>query len=340
MPGITASPHAQNVVPILIKSIKIPQILLDSRSESLASVSAFLKSNKSFMDSNISILFNSLRDDGVFAPIQVYREKGKTTSYVLTEGLLRLKIYEELKKSTNIPAIIVPYDADILHRAFIGNMAREDYSLPELAAWIIQLTGNGETENSLFTRFHIPRTRIVHALFSVTPEYIKLLSKYPETAITTLHRIHTATDADSIYMVNPITRKVLLDTLQSLEGHSVPKSIIDTLLYDANQVIINTVLLEDGKTTYERADKSSVSTTSNDDKAPLELPVFYREATVTMDTFISSVAKIEEAIKKYNIAQDDIKVTIQITKQATAKLVHKEEQSVSNYDIEKWLNEK
>ena len=218
-------------------------------------------------------------------------------------------------------------------------MAREDYSLPELAAWIKHLISSGETENSIFIKFHIPRTRITHALFSITTEYEELLRKYPETAITTLKRIQTAIASDSSYMKNPITRNTLLTTLKGLEGRSVSKSIIDAQSEDSKKVVDSTVSSEDGKTTYT-GEPSSASTKNNDSKDPPEPPIFYREATVTMDTFINSVVKIEKAIKEHKMAQDDVKVTIHITKQATAMLVNKDEQYVCNHDIEKWLDEK
>ncbi|WCE94932.1 ParB N-terminal domain-containing protein [Acidithiobacillus ferriphilus] len=325
------------VIHLTINSISIPPILQQARAQTLSTIEN--SNNIEDLDSNLSILYKAIKDYGLYEPIKVYSKKGKGTSYELAEGLLRFAIFKKLKISTKIPAVVIEQE-DALHRAFIGNMAREDYSLPELAAWINHLISNGETENSIFTKFHIPRTRITHALFSITPEYEDLLRKYPETAITTLKRIQTAMASDSPYMQNPITRNTLLTTLKSLEGQSVPKSIIDSQLEDAKKVVDSTVLSGDGKTTYTRADSSSVYTKNNDSKDPPAPPVFYREATVTMDTFINSVAKIDEAIKKHNIAPDDIKVTIQITKQATAKLVNKEEQYVNNYDIVKWLDEK
>ncbi len=325
------------VIELTINSISIPPILQQARAQPLSAIEN--SNNIEDLDSNLYILYKAIKDYGLYEPIKVYSKKGKGTSYELAEGLLRFAIYKKLKISTKIPAVVIEQE-DALHRAFIGNMAREDYSLPELAAWIKHLISSGETENSIFTKFHIPRTRITHALFSITPEYEDLLRKYPETAITTLKRIHTAMASDSPYMQNAITRNTLLTTLKNLEGHSVPKSIIDSLLEDAKKVIDSTVLSEDGTTTYTRAEPSSASTKNMDDKDPPVPPVFYREATVTMNTFINSVAKIENAIKKLNIPQDDIKVTIQMTKQATAKLVNKEEQYVCNHDIEKWLNEK
>ena len=325
------------VIELTINSISIPPILQQARAQPLSAIEN--SNNIEDLDSNLYILYKAIKDYGLYEPIKVYSKKGKGTSYELAEGLLRFAIYKKLKISTKIPAVVIQQE-DALHRAFIGNMAREDYSLPELAAWIKHLISSGETENSIFTKFHIPRTRITHALFSITPEYEDLLRKYPETAITTLKRIHTAMASDSPYMQNAITRNTLLTTLKNLEGHSVPKSIIDSLLEDAKKVIDSTVLSEDGTTTYTRAEPSSASTKNMDDKDPPVPPVFYREATVTMNTFINSVAKIENAIKKLNIPQDDIKVTIQMTKQATAKLVNKEEQYVCNHDIEKWLNEK
>ena len=325
------------VIELTINSISIPPILQQARAQPLSAIEN--SNNIEDLDSNLYILYKAIKDYGLYEPIKVYSKKGKGTSYELAEGLLRFAIYKKLKISTKIPAVVIEQE-DALHRAFIGNMAREDYSLPELAAWIKHLISSGETENSIFTKFHIPRTRITHALFSITPEYEDLLRKYPETAITTLKRIHTAMASDSPYMQNPITRNTLLTTLKNLEGHSVPKSIIDSQLEDAKKVLDTTVLSEDGKTTYTRAEPSSASTKNMDDKDPPVPPVFYREATVTMNTFINSVAKIENAIKKLNIPQDDIKVTIQMTKQATAKLVNKEEQYVCNHDIEKWLNEK
>ena len=325
------------VIELTINSISIPPILQQARAQPLSAIEN--ANNIEDLDSNLYILYKAIKDYGLYEPIKVYSKKGKGTSYELAEGLLRFAIYKKLKISTKIPAVVIEQE-DALHRAFIGNMAREDYSLPELAAWIKHLISSGETENSIFTKFHIPRTRITHALFSITPEYEDLLRKYPETAITTLKRIHTAMASDSPYMQNPITRNTLLTTLKNLEGHSVPKSIIDSQLEDAKKVLDTTVLSEDGKTTYTRAEPSSASTKNMDDKDPPVPPVFYREATVTMNTFINSVAKIENAIKKLNIPQDDIKVTIQMTKQATAKLVNKEEQYVCNHDIEKWLNEK
>jgi hypothetical protein len=325
------------VIELTINSISIPPILQQARAQPLSAIEN--SNNIEDLDSNLYILYKAIKDYGLYEPIKVYSKKGKGTSYELAEGLLRFAIYKKLKISTKIPAVVIEQE-DALHRAFIGNMAREDYSLPELAAWIKHLISSGETENSIFTKFHIPRTRITHALFSITPEYEDLLRKYPETAITTLKRIHTAMASDSPYMQNPITRNTLLTTLKNLEGHSVPKSIIDSQLEDAKKVLDSTVLSEDGKTTYTRAEPSSASTKNMDDKDPPVPPVFYREATVTMNTFINSVAKIENAIKKLNIPQDDIKVTIQMTKQATAKLVNKEEQYVCNHDIEKWLNEK
>ena len=328
------------VIQLTINSISIPPILQQARAQALSTIEdAKNISDLKDIDSNLSILYKAIKDYGLYEPIKVYNKKGKGTSYELAEGLLRFAIFKKLKISTKIPPVVIEQE-DALHRAFIGNMAREDYSLPELAAWINHLISNGETENSIFTKFHIPRTRITHALFSITPEYEDLLRKYPETAITTLKRIQTAMASDSPYMQNPITRNTLLTTLKSLEGQSVPKSIIDSQLEDAKKVVDSTVLSGDGKTTYTRADSSSVYTKNNDSKDPPAPPVFYREATVTMDTFINSVAKIDEAIKKHNIAPDDIKVTIQITKQATAKLVNKEEQYVNNYDIVKWLDEK
>ena len=325
------------VIELTINSISIPPILQQARAQPLSAIEN--SNNIEDLDSNLYILYKAIKDYGLYEPIKVYSKKGKGTSYELAEGLLRFAIYKKLKISTKIPAVVIQQE-DALHRAFIGNMAREDYSLPELAAWIKHLISSGETENSIFTKFHIPRTRITHALFSITPEYEDLLRKYPETAITTLKRIHTAMASDSPYMQNAITRNTLLTTLKNLEGHSVPKSIIDSQLEDAKKVLDTTVLSEDGKTTYTRAEPSSASTKNMDDKDPPVPPVFYREATVTMNTFINSVAKIENAIKKLNIPQDDIKVTIQMTKQATAKLVNKEEQYVCNHDIEKWLNEK
>jgi ParB-like nuclease domain. len=325
------------VIELTINSISIPPILQQARAQPLSAIEN--SNNIEDLDSNLYILYKAIKDYGLYEPIKVYSKKGKGTSYELAEGLLRFAIYKKLKISTKIPAVVIEQE-DALHRAFIGNMAREDYSLPELAAWIKHLISSGETENSIFTKFHIPRTRITHALFSITPEYEDLLRKYPETAITTLKRIHTAMASDSPYMQNAITRNTLLTTLKNLEGHSVPKSIIDSLLEDAKKVIDSTVLSEDGTTTYTRTEPSSASTKNMDDKDPPVPPVFYREATVTMNTFINSVAKIENAIKKLNIPQDDIKVTIQMTKQATAKLVNKEEQYVCNHDIEKWLNEK
>lgn len=325
------------VIELTINSISIPPILQQARAQPLSAIEN--SNNIEDLDSNLYILYKAIKDYGLYEPIKVYSKKGKGTSYELAEGLLRFAIYKKLKISTKIPAVMIEQE-DALHRAFIGNMAREDYSLPELAAWIKHLISSGETENSIFTKFHIPRTRITHALFSITPEYEDLLRKYPETAITTLKRIHTAMASDSPYMQNAITRNTLLTTLKNLEGHSVPKSIIDSLLEDAKKVIDSTVLSGDGKTTYTGAEPSSASTKNMDDKDPPVPPVFYREATVTMNTFINSVAKIENAIKKLNIPQDDIKVTIQMTKQATAKLVNKEEQYVCNHDIEKWLNEK
>ena len=325
------------VIELTINSISIPPILQQARAQPLSAIEN--SNNIEDLDSNLYILYKAIKDYGLYEPIKVYSKKGKGTSYELAEGLLRFAIYKKLKISTKIPAVVIEQE-DALHRAFIGNMAREDYSLPELAAWIKHLISSGETENSIFTKFHIPRTRITHALFSITPEYEDLLRKYPETAITTLKRIHTAMASDSPYMQNAITRNTLLTTLKNLEGHSVPKSIIDSLLEDAKKVIDSTVLSGDGKTTYTGAEPSSASTKNMDDKDPPVPPVFYREATVTMNTFINSVAKIENAIKKLNIPQDDIKVTIQMTKQATAKLVNKEEQYVCNHDIEKWLNEK
>lgn len=325
------------VIELTINSISIPPILQQARAQPLSAIEN--SNNIEDLDSNLYILYKAIKDYGLYEPIKVYSKKGKGTSYELAEGLLRFAIYKKLKISTKIPAVVIEQE-DALHRAFIGNMAREDYSLPELAAWIKHLISSGETENSIFTKFHIPRTRITHALFSITPEYEELLRKYPETAITTLKRIHTAMASDSPYMQNAITRNTLLTTLKNLEGHSVPKSIIDSLLEDAKKVIDSTVLSEDGTTTYTRTEPSSASTKNMDDKDPPVPPVFYREATVTMNTFINSVAKIENAIKKLNIPQDDIKVTIQMTKQATAKLVNKEEQYVCNHDIEKWLNEK
>ena len=328
------------VIELTINSISIPPILQQARAQTLSVIeNSKTISDLEALDSNLYILYKAIESYGLYEPIKVYREKGKGTSYELAEGLLRFAIFKKLKISTKIPAVVIEQE-DALHRAFIGNMAREDYSLPELAAWIKHLITSGETENSIFNKFHIPRTRITHTLFSITPEYEELLRKYPETAITTLKRIHTAMASDSPYMLNPITRNTLLTTLRNLEGHSVPKSIIDSLLEDAKKVVDSTVLSEDGKRTYTRAEPSSASTKNMDDKDPPVPPVFYREATVTMDTFINSVAKIDEAIKKYNITQSDIKVTIQITKQASAKLVNKEEQYVSNHDIEKWLNEK
>lgn len=325
------------VIELTINSISIPPILQQARAQPLSAIEN--SNNIEDLDSNLYILYKAIKDYGLYEPIKVYSKKGKGTSYELAEGLLRFAIYKKLKISTKIPAVMIEQE-DALHRAFIGNMAREDYSLPELAAWIKHLISSGETENSIFTKFHIPRTRITHALFSITPEYEDLLRKYPETAITTLKRIHAAMASDSPYMQNPITRNTLLTTLKNLEGHSVPKSIIDSLLEDAKKVIDSTVLSGDGKTTYTGAEPSSASTKNMDDKDPPVPPVFYREATVTMNTFINSVAKIENAIKKLNIPQDDIKVTIQMTKEATAKLVNKEEQYVCNHDIEKWLNEK
>ena len=325
------------VIELTINSISIPPILQQARAQPLSAIEN--SNNIEDLDSNLYILYKAIKDYGLYEPIKVYSKKGKGTSYELAEGLLRFAIFKKLKISTKIPAVVIEQE-DALHRAFIGNMAREDYSLPELAAWIKHLISSGETENSIFTKFHIPRTRITHALFSITPEYEDLLRKYPETAITTLKRIHTAMASDSPYMQNAITRNTLLTTLKNLEGHSVPKSIIDSLLEDAKKVIDSTVLSEDGTTTYTRTEPSSASTKNMDDKDPPVPPVFYREATVTMNTFINSVAKIENAIKKLNIPQDDIKVTIQMTKQATAKLVNKEEQYVCNHDIEKWLNEK
>lgn len=325
------------VIELTINSISIPPILQQARAQPLSAIEN--SNNIEDLDSNLYILYKAIKDYGLYEPIKVYSKKGKGTSYELAEGLLRFAIYKKLKISTKIPAVVIEQE-DALHRAFIGNMAREDYSLPELAAWIKHLISSGETENSIFTKFHIPRTRITHALFSITPEYEDLLRKYPETAITTLKRIQTAIASDSPYMQNPITRNTLLTTLKNLEGHSVPKSIIDSLLEDAKKVIDSTVLSGDGKTTYTGAEPSSASTKNMDDKDPPVPPVFYREATVTMNTFINSVAKIENAIKKLNIPQDDIKVTIQMTKQATAKLVNKEEQYVCNHDIEKWFNEK
>jgi predicted XRE-type DNA-binding protein len=325
------------VIQITINSISIPPILQQARAQTLSTIEN--AKNIEDLDSNLSILYKAIKDYGLYEPIKVYRKKGKGTSYELAEGLLRLAIYKNLKTSTHIPAVVVDQD-DALHRAFIGNMAREDYSLPELAAWINHLISNGENENSIFTKFHIPRTRITHALFSITQEYEDLLRKYPETSITTLKRIQTAIAGDSPYMQNPITRNTLLTILKNSEDRTIRKSIIDSLLEDTKKVIDSTVLSEDGHATYARPDPSSVSAKIIDAKEPPVPPVFYREATVTMDTFINSVSKIDEAIKIHNIAQDDIMVTIHITKQATAKLVNKEEQSVSNYDIEKWLNEK
>lgn len=327
------------VIELTINSISIPPILQQARAQTLSVIeNAKTISDLEDLDSNLYILYKAIESYGLYEPIKVYRGKGKGTSYELAEGLLRFAIYKKLKISTKIPAVVIEQE-DALNRAFIGNMAREDYSLPELAAWIKHLISSGETENSIFIKFHIPRTRITHALFSITTEYEELLRKYPETAITTLKRIQTAIASDSSYMKNPITRNTLLTTLKGLEGRSVSKSIIDSQLEDAKKVVDSTVSSEDGKTTYT-GEPSSASTKNNDSKDPPEPPIFYREATVTMDTFINSVVKIEKAIKEHKMAQDDVKVTIHITKQATAMLVNKDEQYVCNHDIEKWLDEK
>jgi hypothetical protein len=324
-------PKTQNVVQIPLKSIKIPQILLDARAETLSALASSLE-DTNFIDSNLAILYSTLKTDGIFVPIQVHPDPKDRFKYVLTEGLLRLKIFQTLYPKSTIPAVIVPYDANLLHRAFVGNMAREDYALPELASWINFLMKNGEdsaeNRNSIHIKYHVPRSRIACALFSISPAYQKLLLKYPETSVSVLERISRALDPSSQYMLNSIAKSFVLDHLKNLEGQRVSKGFLDSLLYDALEQITDA----DTPTTKRKEETGKAKT-----KNQMPPPVFYREISIPAEAYERTASKIQKAIDDNLLLATDVILTLRISKEAIAKLTDRPVEEVNGSHIEDWL---
>ena len=334
-------PKSQNIIQIQLKDITVPPLLLNARADTLSALDASLKSgNIADMDSNLAILYNTLKSDGIFVPIRVYTTPKNPNSYMLTEGLLRLKIFENLYPKSRLPAIVDAYDKDILHRAFIGNMAREDYTLPELAQWInFLLSGDNSDENrhSIHTKYHIPRSRITCALFSTSESYKKLLSKYPETSITVLERIYTALKPTSDYMRHPPARSFVLDHLKNLEGSRVSKGLLDSLLSDALDLVKKSGSDSSNASGYGTTKSNDTSTPQVTTEEPEAPPIFYRERTLPSTLYNALSSKIQNAIKNAIIQPDDISVTVRIRKEALATLLDKDVDRVNSLDIEEWL---
>jgi len=333
----TTLPKTQNVVQLQLKDITIPQILLDARDKTISALDASLNDGSLLdMDSNLAILYSAMKSDGIFVPIHVYQTPENTTSYILSEGLLRFKIYQKLYPKSRIPAIIESYDKDILHRAFIGNMARVDYTYPELAQWIKYLVEHSkESEHSIHVKYHIPRSRITCALFSATNEYKALLDKYPETAITVLERINTALKSTSDYMQNPVARSFVLDHLKGHEGTQVSKGFLDSLLFDALKLIDGDSDTNNPEIT-EDTDSSSVPSSRSAPSSSTP-SAFYRELTLPSTLYNELSSRIQKAIKDRVMQLDDISITVRIKKEALAALTDKDVDTVKSLDIEEWL---
>ena len=333
----TTLPKSQNIVQLQVKNIVVPEELRKSRADALSSLETSLKNGSiADMDSNLAILYSTLKADGIFVPIRVYQPpKSSTTSYTLSEGLLRLEIFKKLYPTNRIPAIIEPYDKDILHRAFIGNMAREDYTLPELAQWINYLKkDNKENDYSIHVKYHIPRSRIACALFSTSEKYKDLLSRYPETAITVLERINTALKPEGEYMQNTTARSFILDHLRGQEGARVSKGFLDSLLYDAMELIRVSGGTADRATVDTNTTPADASSAYKRESTPA---TFYRELTLEPAFYEELSNRIQSALKNKIVQPDDISITIRIKKQALAALTNKEVDEVKSLDIEDWL---
>jgi len=130
---------------------------------------------KAFAKNALQQLADSMREDGVIQPVVVYKRDGK---YLLVVGERRWRA-AQLLKWEKIPAVIKEFsDSDVMAKALIENIQREDLSAIEAAEAYQQLSEEFElSHEEIAIRVGKSRTAVTNTmrLLKLPPEVVNAI---------------------------------------------------------------------------------------------------------------------------------------------------------------------